>query len=286
MVELAERLIGKGYDLRVYDSNVEHGRDPRRQQGLHPQPDPAHLEADGRRASQEVLDHADTIVIGNGSPEFREVPQLLGAGQTIVDLVRISDYAQRRGRLRRHLLVRRAAELISACRSASVSHVVEPPRRPSSRASARRRARRSGCARTTWSSASWPTACARPPRSRSAARSSPRCTTSSSARVPDHPRLAARGARDSASRERDVALEPGAAAPVPASPAARSSRSGAGDCALAARVARRGRAGLRRRHQPARRSGALPANVELVRHRRHAASTCPRAASTSPSATS
>ena len=40
---------------------------------------------------QEVLDHADTIVIGNGSAEFREVPRLLGAGQSIVDLVRIAE---------------------------------------------------------------------------------------------------------------------------------------------------------------------------------------------------
>ena len=39
----------------------------------------------------EVLDHAGTVVIGNGSPEFREVPKLLRESQQIVDLVRISD---------------------------------------------------------------------------------------------------------------------------------------------------------------------------------------------------
>ena len=38
-----------------------------------------------------LLDHAGTIVIGNGSEEFREAPRLLAPGQSIVDLVRIAD---------------------------------------------------------------------------------------------------------------------------------------------------------------------------------------------------
>jgi GDP-mannose 6-dehydrogenase len=40
---------------------------------------------------QAVLDHAGTIVIGNGADEFREAPRLLSPGQSIVDLVRIAD---------------------------------------------------------------------------------------------------------------------------------------------------------------------------------------------------
>ena len=39
----------------------------------------------------EVISHARTIVIGNGSPEFREVPRRLEEGQQVVDLVRIAD---------------------------------------------------------------------------------------------------------------------------------------------------------------------------------------------------
>jgi GDP-mannose 6-dehydrogenase len=38
----------------------------------------------------EVLAHAGTIVIGNGSPEFRDIPARLGESQQIVDLVRIT----------------------------------------------------------------------------------------------------------------------------------------------------------------------------------------------------
>src|SRR5438105_4435955 len=87
IVELAERLIGKGYDLRVYDANVKiasiHGAN--REYILNQIP---HISKLMVGDIQEVLDHAGTIVIGNGSPEFREVPKLLGPGQSIVDLVR------------------------------------------------------------------------------------------------------------------------------------------------------------------------------------------------------
>ena len=90
IVELLERLIGKGYDLRVYDSNVRmasiHGAN--KEYILNHIPHIAKLMVP---SMQEVLDHAGTIVIGNGSDEFREVPRLLGPGQSIVDLVRIAD---------------------------------------------------------------------------------------------------------------------------------------------------------------------------------------------------
>jgi len=90
MVELVETLIGKGYDLRVYDSNVRiaaiHGAN--RDYILNHIPHISKLMVD---SIDEVLAHAGTIVIGNGSPEFREVPRRLGEGQSIVDLVRIAD---------------------------------------------------------------------------------------------------------------------------------------------------------------------------------------------------
>ncbi len=90
MVELVERLIGKGYDLRVYDSNVRmaaiHGAN--KEYILNHIPHISRLMVD---SMQEILDHAETIVIGNGSEEFRDAPRLLGPGQSIVDLVRISD---------------------------------------------------------------------------------------------------------------------------------------------------------------------------------------------------
>jgi GDP-mannose 6-dehydrogenase len=90
MVELVERLIGKGYDLRVYDTNVRMAsiRGANREYILNHIP---HISRLMVPTLEEVLNHAGTIVIGNGSPEFRDVPRLLGPGQSIVDLVRIAE---------------------------------------------------------------------------------------------------------------------------------------------------------------------------------------------------
>ncbi len=42
-------------------------------------------------AIDEVLAHAQTIVIGNGAPEFADVPKRIVDGQTIIDFVRVCD---------------------------------------------------------------------------------------------------------------------------------------------------------------------------------------------------
>ena len=90
IVELIERLISKGYDLRIYDSSVRLAsiRGANRDFILNRIP---HISRLMVATIGEVLDHAGTIVIGNGSDEFCDVPRLLAPGQSIVDLVRISD---------------------------------------------------------------------------------------------------------------------------------------------------------------------------------------------------
>jgi GDP-mannose 6-dehydrogenase len=90
MVELVERLIGKGYDLKIYDSNVRmaaiHGAN--REYILNHIP---HISKLMVGSIDEVVAHARTLVIGNASPEFRDVPRRLEEGQQVVDLVRIAD---------------------------------------------------------------------------------------------------------------------------------------------------------------------------------------------------
>jgi GDP-mannose 6-dehydrogenase len=90
MVELTERLIGKGYDLRVYDRNVHmaalHGAN--RDYILNRIP---HISRLMVGTIGEVLAHAQTIVIGNAAPEFADVPRRIGDGQTIIDFVRVCD---------------------------------------------------------------------------------------------------------------------------------------------------------------------------------------------------
>jgi GDP-mannose 6-dehydrogenase len=89
MVEVVERLIGKGYDLKVYDKNVSlatiHGAN--RDYILNKIP---HISRLMVQSVQEVIDHAQTIVIGNPSPEFADVPKRIGEGQTVIDFVRIT----------------------------------------------------------------------------------------------------------------------------------------------------------------------------------------------------
>jgi GDP-mannose 6-dehydrogenase len=90
MVELAERLIGKGFELRVYDKNVSlaavHGAN--RDYILNKIP---HISRLMVPTIEDVMSHSQTIVIGNGSPEFADVPRRVGDGQTIIDFVRVCD---------------------------------------------------------------------------------------------------------------------------------------------------------------------------------------------------
>ena len=90
VVELAERLIGKGYDLRVYDANVALAtiRGANREYLLERIP---HISRLLVPELGEVLAHAGTLVIGNAAPEFRDVPKAITEQQTIIDLVRICE---------------------------------------------------------------------------------------------------------------------------------------------------------------------------------------------------
>ena len=90
MVELVERLLGKGYDLKIYDRNVSmaaiHGAN--RDYILNRIP---HISRLMTESLEDVLAHGKTIVIGNGAPEFADVPRRVAEGQTIIDFVRITD---------------------------------------------------------------------------------------------------------------------------------------------------------------------------------------------------
>jgi len=90
VIELAERLIGKGFELRMYDHNVSlariHGAN--RDYILNHIP---HISCLMVETIDELLAHAQTIVIGNAAAEFRDVPRRLAEGQTMIDLVRITD---------------------------------------------------------------------------------------------------------------------------------------------------------------------------------------------------
>ena len=88
MIEIIERLIGKGYDLRIYDKNVNIASlvGANRDFILNHIPHISKLMVGDIDA---VLSHAQTVVIGNKDPDFKEVPERLHEGQFLVDFVRI-----------------------------------------------------------------------------------------------------------------------------------------------------------------------------------------------------
>jgi len=90
LVEVIERLLGKGYDLRLYDKNVKIASlvGANKDYILNKIPHISKLMVD---SIDEVLAHAQTIVIGNASDEFRNVADHLSEAQVIVDFVRIGD---------------------------------------------------------------------------------------------------------------------------------------------------------------------------------------------------
>jgi GDP-mannose 6-dehydrogenase len=87
IVELIERLIGKGYQIQVYDRNVSlanlHGAN--RAYIEKEIPHIAQLMAD---TIDEVIEESDVIVIGNNSAEFANVQKRVNGRHVMVDLVR------------------------------------------------------------------------------------------------------------------------------------------------------------------------------------------------------
>ena len=90
VIEVIERLIGKGFDLRIYDKNVSLASlvGANRDFILNRIPHISKLMVSN---IDEVLAHAQTVVIGNKDPDFQKVPERLRDGQYVVDFVRITD---------------------------------------------------------------------------------------------------------------------------------------------------------------------------------------------------
>lgn len=89
LVELIETLIGKGYDLRLYDRNVSLAAliGANKDYILNRIPHISRLMVSDM---DEVLEFAEVLVIGNAAPEFKEVFDRRKPDQVVVDLVRIA----------------------------------------------------------------------------------------------------------------------------------------------------------------------------------------------------
>ncbi len=97
VLELVERLIGKGFDIRIFDRNVNLSNliGANREFLLKAIP---HVSSLLVGSIDEALAHGRTIVVGNSDPEFLDIAARLGPEHQLIDFVRIRDAGRLEGR--------------------------------------------------------------------------------------------------------------------------------------------------------------------------------------------
>jgi GDP-mannose 6-dehydrogenase len=90
MVTLIEALIGKGLQLAIYDRDVSLARLFGANKEYIEREIP-HIAKLMRATLPEVLGDSEVLIIGNRSPEFREIEPQLKNGPIVIDLVRLFD---------------------------------------------------------------------------------------------------------------------------------------------------------------------------------------------------
>jgi GDP-mannose 6-dehydrogenase len=88
MVVLIETLVGKGFQLALYDRDVSLARLFGANKQYIEQEIP-HIAQLMRATVGEVVECSDVLIIGNKAAEFRDVPDRLRNDQTLIDLVRL-----------------------------------------------------------------------------------------------------------------------------------------------------------------------------------------------------
>jgi len=93
LVILAEALLGKGYQLKIYDKYVSQARLVGANREYIERQIP-HLSSLLCQSVEEVVSSSEVIVIGNKSEEFLQALEQVNEAQTIVDLVRLPSSAR------------------------------------------------------------------------------------------------------------------------------------------------------------------------------------------------
>ena len=88
IVILAESLLGKGFELCIYDRNVSIARLVGANKQYINEQIP-HLSRHLCESIDQVIEHSEVIVVGNPSPEFSDAVTRCRPDQIVVDLVRI-----------------------------------------------------------------------------------------------------------------------------------------------------------------------------------------------------
>jgi GDP-mannose 6-dehydrogenase len=90
VVRVVETLLGKGFSLSIYDPNVNISKLLGANRSYIEQEIP-HVSSLMKDSAAEVLDQSDVVLIANRGSGFEEVPRMLRPGQTVLDLIRVSD---------------------------------------------------------------------------------------------------------------------------------------------------------------------------------------------------
>lgn len=86
LVILAEALIGKGFDIRIFDAEVSLARLVGSNREYIDREIP-HISALLVHALEPVVEHADVLIAGKHSADLSRLPELCRAGQTLLDLI-------------------------------------------------------------------------------------------------------------------------------------------------------------------------------------------------------
>lgn len=92
LVTVAETLIGKGFDVRIYDSNITLSRLVGANREYIEKEIP-HISSLLVPDLPAALAHGEVLVVGNAAPEFSNLPTLCRPGQVVIDLVRVKGLA-------------------------------------------------------------------------------------------------------------------------------------------------------------------------------------------------
>ena len=96
IVTLTEALIGKGLDIRIYDSEVSLARLVGANKEYIEREIP-HIASLLVENLDDVIAHAEVLIVGNASPIFEQLPQYCRDGQHVIDLVGIPGLQNRAG---------------------------------------------------------------------------------------------------------------------------------------------------------------------------------------------
>lgn len=85
-ITLIETLIGKGYHVRIYDDKIQLARLVGANKSYLENTIP-HITTLMCDSLEEVVEQSEVLVITNGSPEFKRVPDLMRDDQLLIDLI-------------------------------------------------------------------------------------------------------------------------------------------------------------------------------------------------------